>query len=192
MLFDPLNTNSPDANALFLIADLLARAPDFRELAEITGADEAEKKANALAKIVVGIHSEPANASEYDATELATLFCEAQIFPPPDAAKVITKNDGSNAPYLAGTHALFIRRIARDAEIAGHAKRNDVFLFFYDRICSLEDWLIRNADSELCPRIQTITPTTEAAFGMVSEVPAQGEYLWAHLLIAWGDPEAAG
>ncbi len=178
--FDINDPKSPDAATLYLTRDLLASAPPFLELAEVTAITASEK-------IVVGIHKQPWDEDHYTVEELKNIFCEAQIFPPVPAEKTAQQSSGSPTPLSGGVHDLMIRRHARQAEISTYERRNDLYIWFYDRICWLETWLLARAEVDGCPRLSSIDPICEGAFGMFGKTTEQGEFLWAHLKLNWGD-----
>ena len=178
--FDVNNPKSPDGATLYLTRNLLVKAPPFLELAEVSEITAAEK-------IVVGVHKQPWDLERYTEEELKNIFCEAQLFPPVPAEKTVQQSSGSPTPLSGGVHDLMIRRHAREAEISTYERRNDLYIWFYDRICWLETWLLAQAEKDTCPRLSAIVPICEGAFSMFGKTTEQGEYLWAHLKIQWGD-----
>lgn len=181
--FDPLVTKSPHGLALWKTGDLLANAPLFWELSEtnILTADE---------KITIGISAEPDDREDFKVPDLQVKFCLAQVFPPIPSQDVIQQNDGSPTPFTGGAVEVWIRRIARNAEVDTHAKKNDLFLAFYDHICGIENWLQTESERLAgCPNIVGIEPVVQAAWNAFDEESAQGEYLWAKFMVQWGDIE---
>jgi len=176
--------NSDDATTIYKIRDLLALCPAFWEIANVAASA-------AAAKIIVGIHARPESGETYTNEELKALFCVAQLFNPVPSQKIVYQSAGGPVPESGGVHELMIHRYCTGEEIGGHEARNDTYIWFYDRICRLQRWLLEEAERSLCPRLSMIQPVCEGAYGLFGETTAQGEFLWARMVISWGD-EAQG
>lgn len=179
--FDPLNPKGPAGAALYATASLLSTLVVFQELCEVVTAPLA------LAKLSIGIQATPNDQNEFSAEELKAIGFHANIHPPQPSQSVVVRGIGSPSSMTGGAFQLRLRRHARDGEILDHEDRNGLYLWWHDCITALQVDLINAAESVDCPRLRGVQPDCDGAFGVLGEVAAQAEYLWANFFILWGD-----
>lgn len=184
-LFDPDNAVSAEASALWHLADLIAECTYAQELAEETGGTDAENKAATLLKIIVGPHEGPWDTDRFDEDELAERFMSFQVWSPLEGGKTVVRSDGSfDRADEGGDFMLAIRRYARGEEMQD---KQDLYLFFLDRVAALEQEMMTLAETRECPRLQSVARQQGPAFGARDKAKSQGEYLFATHSITWGD-----
>lgn len=185
-LFDPDNTTSAEASALYALADLLSECTAAQALAEETGGTAEANATATRAKVILGPHAGPWDGEQFTPTELAARFIEFQLTSPLDGGRTVVKSDGSfDRADEQGEFLLLIRRHARDSEMADPS---DLYLWFLDQIATLEQQLLTNAETRECPRLLAVTRTQGPAFPHRQEGSTQGEYIFTQHTIAWGDP----
>lgn len=181
-LFDIDNPLCADATALYQTGQYLAECSAAWSLAEASGTDE-EKKAATLQRVIIGPHAGPWDDDEFTVDELAARFIEFQIYAPLEGGKTLISDaldtDEGGEIYLT------TRRYCRPAELVD---RQDLYLFFVDRMAALEHQLLQwfeNGRNQ--PRLYSVTRRQGPAFGEKKSETAQGEYLFMHHTIGWGD-----
>lgn len=182
-LFNPAQAKSAEAAALYHLADRVSECENFQELAEKSGA------ALARPKVIVGPHKTPFSGVEYTADELAGMLCEAQLWSPVEGNKQVTPSDATGErPNESGGFLMTIRRHCREVEL--NNDRQDLYLFFLDRIAAFETELWQRCDLIMggapCPRLQGII-RQQLGFSPHKAATTQGEYLYSQHLVQWGD-----
>lgn len=174
-----------EAPTLVALADFMATCTAAQDLAEATGTTQ-EKIDATLAKIVIGPQLAPTVGTEISIDELAEQHVQFQVFSPTEGGTIAVV-DGESVS-MQGAFGLITRRHCRDNELED---RQDLWLFFLDRINALEQQLCEwFANGEDAPRLRR-TERQMLAFGTVKQASRQGEFLQAVHLIPWGDFGAA-
>lgn len=175
-LFDRDNPVGEETKAALALADLIAAQSRFQELCNES------TEAAALTHITVGVVGQPFDGNEYTIDELADLGLQAWLTNPPESPRYSV--DGYGQASSAGTLMVHLRRYVRTGE-----ELQDVFLWFWDRLCAAEAQLNTALSTATCPRVQQggLVRTAGPAREQIGEEVAQGSYLWAEWSVDWGD-----
>lgn len=180
-LFDPENVIGHEATALVALAARISESVGAQAIAEATGTEE-ERQAATLAKVTVGPQQVSWDGDDSTEDEIATQFCEFQIYAPLEDSKSIIV-DGWDCNGV-GTFGLIIRRYVRKSEAIN---KKDVYLAFLDWISRLETdlgtWMLTTDR----PRLKGLNRSQGPAFAQLVQEVAQGCYIHASYMIPWGD-----
>jgi len=180
-LYDNSAATGNEAKTLVALEDLIAECSAAHSLAEATGTD-AEKKAKVLTKTVIGPQDVAWDADDFTEDEMATKFVEFQLFVPMEDSKSVIV-EGWNVSSV-GDFGMIIRRYVRQSE-AGD--KRDVYLFFLDKISTLENEIGAWLATRNCPRIKNLRRIQGPSFPSKPEESSQGEYIFAVYSLNWGD-----
>lgn len=175
-LFDPNNPVGEETKVALALADLIADQSYFQALC-----NEATDTA-AREHITVGVVGEPFDGQEYSIDELADKGVQAWLTNPPESPRYTV--DGYNQASSAGTLMVHLRRYVRNGE-----QLQDVFMWFWDRLCAAEAQVNAALATATCPRVQQggLVRSAGPAREQIGERAAQGSYLWAEWQVDWGD-----
>lgn len=163
------------------MADRISESAGAQVIAEATGTDE-EKKARTLSKVTIGPQWLAWDADDISEDQLATQWCEFQVFVPSEDGKSIVVEGWDVNGF--GTFGLIIRRYVRDSEIND---KRDVYLFFLDCLSRLETDLGQWMREHDRPRLKGLNRMQGPGFATLAEEAAQGGYIFATYMIPWGD-----
>jgi hypothetical protein len=180
-LYDNSTATGNEAKTLVALEDLIAECSAAHSLAEATGSD-AEKKAKVLTKTVIGPQDVAWDADDFTEDEMATKFVEFQLFVPMEDSKTVIV-EGWDVSSI-GDFGMIIRRYVRHSE---SGDKRDVYLFFLDKIATLENEIGSWLATRNCPRIKTMQRIQGPSFSTREQESQQGEYIFAVYSLNWGD-----
>jgi hypothetical protein len=192
-LFDPNDAKSTEAKNLWYLAEALAACPQFLELNELD-LDDPDSEDAAFEKITIGPFKDRAEDETYTPEELASDFLFCAISPPDDDSHEALKPETlTECPNEGGRFEIYIRRHVRTGEIQeGDDGKRDVYLFFLDRLAAIQHQLHEQANANSAPRILSVRRVMGPHFADLAQEVAQGCYIWASLMVEWGDLDQAG
>lgn len=185
--FDPLTAKSEAGKVLYHSADVIAGLEAWQELCEATGADAAAKKADALGRMIYGLHRMPADGDVFCRAEIENRFAEIHIHPRFESLTAYAMDDSGPAPIARGQFDIKVWRIARKSEISAEDRRMGFYLWFFDRFHWLAKSYVQAAYEAGCPRLVGVEVTQDPAFHAWDEVAAIGEVIQGVLTATWGD-----
>lgn len=182
-LFDINTALSPEVKAAHQLAERLSELTAIQNLAETTNA------ADALAKIVVGIDTDPFDGDVYTLEELEHRHFIAHVYSEREAghAAVLGPETMGN-PHEGATYFVYLCRQIRESEDA-----IDAYNFFWDRISAIGIQLIPAAEAlqagTYSNRFTRVLRTAGPIQGQRKAEGMRGRFLEAQLRISWGDVE---
>jgi hypothetical protein len=182
-LFDPNDAKSTEAIALWQLAERLSECEQYIELSEMPDAE------TAFEKIIIGPFQDRMESEEYTPDELASDFFYCAIAPQEDEAHEAARPETlTECPNEGGRIEIYFRRHVREGELKeGSDGRRDVYLFFLDRIGAIKHQLFERAQVIGAPRIVRIRRVLGPKFADIASEVAQGCYIWASIVVEWGD-----
>lgn len=177
LTFDPNSPRSVEAPTLYHLRALISTCAAWQEICE------RPTEAAALAKIILGRHDDPWEGAQYTEEQLAEIFAECHLIPPPSGRSVIGRGTGGPQAETGGVFLMTIRRYVRPSE----EDLGALYLGFLDAVAALEVEIIETADQRECPRLRFVEPLAGPAYGARNTETAQGRYLWAQHNVHWGD-----
>ena len=186
-LFDIDSAYSPESAALFKLSERLSECPQFIELAE--AADTAE----ALTKAIVGPIGDPLESENFTIEQLENEFFFCRIAPQTEQGHTATDGETvTECPLEGGQIEVYLRRQVREIEANTNTRRQDVYLYFLDRVAAITHQVKEKANLNGCPRLGDVSRELGPAFCDFASEVGQGLYIWATLNVEWGDLDLGG
>lgn len=181
-LFNIAEAYSAEAAALFELADRLSECPQFIELAEAVDTAAARKLA------VIGPVVEPLDGEQFTRSELEQKFFFCRLAPQDDEGHSTADGEtGTECPLEGGQIEVYLRRQVREIEVDSVQGRQDVYLYFLDRVAAIAHQVKEKANANGCPRLGTVAREFGPSFCDFATEAGQGLYIWASFNVEWGD-----
>jgi hypothetical protein len=184
-LFDFTACRSEEPAALYQCRELLAALTATQELLEVGSADAAR------ALIKIGPADPPEQGDEFTVTELKNRHAWGLLRPVMEQDSLLVSRSIAVAAVSEkeGVFALHWHRQVRDVEYHADGGRDDAYLYFLDVTNAIHEQLVEAADLNLA--VSQVKRLRGPFYNPREDWPAQGRYLWADFVIAWGGSERA-
>ena len=187
-LYNNASPKSHEAPRLHDVAELLSNTAQMIELSE------SENAAAALLKIRIGPIRDPLDGEEYTIDELKNqpFICQVAASDEEGSESLRSETVGGS-PKTGGTAEIYMRRHARAAELSDTDGRQDVYLYFLDRVSAIAEQVYEQSSLLVEPvRVIRMTRLRGPLFASYAAEAGQGEYIWCAYECEWGDRDLGG
>jgi len=184
-LFDPLEPRSEEPAALYRCRELVAATEAAQELLEVESNEDAE------ALIFPGPPEPPLDGESYTIAELEGKIAWGHIRPATEQDSLLVSRSLAVGAISEkeGYFCLHFHRQIREVEYNAANGRWDCYLYFMDVTGAICEQLVEAADLNLA--VSQVKRLRGPFFNPQTDWPAQGKFLWADFIIAWGGSERA-